>query len=481
MQQPVDEPAGVYSAGCQTSDDKSLKAEHYVARILFNTDLRARSGYSSRGGCNVKDSTIRILSLATVLLAASTAAAPNTVAQDRPLSPEFAEVYRVGGATAPDWAQFSIPTGLAFDGSGNLYVLDAQLFQVAIIDRNGELVRTVGRQGEGPGEFSSPATQVVWRDGRFAVADMGHNAYQVFNPDGELERFVKMSAGQGIMAGFSSMRSALRPDPRGAALIAQGMPGMMSQLSGMMAQVTGAEEKPGVDDRGLERVDLSGDVISAEPILQAWSPPEDPAAPLTIEDAQDMSMVAGMFAGDEKYFEPKLIWDVLPDGTIAYSDSSAYSIKLVGADGTANSVLRRPLQPEMVTRGIRSAMLDEQQRAYDEEMQGANAALAAAMAPGMLEVIRKALEDRDFFEEVPVVRGLKATWDGALWIQQRGDDPWDDSGPIDVFDADGEYAGTLPATEMPAAFGPDGLVAFVEHDEFDVPTIVVRRLPAEVR
>ena len=170
-------------------------------------------------------STIRILSLATVLLAASTAAAPNTVAQDRPLSPEFAEVYRVGGATAPDWAQFSLPTGLAFDGSGNLYVLDAQLFQVAIIDRNGELVRTVGRQGEGPGEFSSPATQVVWRDGRFAVADMGHNAYQVFNPDGELERFVKMSAGQGIMAGFSSMRSALRPDPRGAALIAQGMPG----------------------------------------------------------------------------------------------------------------------------------------------------------------------------------------------------------------------------------------------------------------
>ena len=430
----------------------------------------------------MKDSTIQTLSLATALLAASTAAAPNTVAQDRPLSPEFPEVYRVGGVTAPDWAQFSLPTGLAFDGSGNLFVLDAQLFQVAIIDRNGELARTVGSQGEGPGEFNSPTTQVVWRDGRFAVADMGHNAYQVFDPDGELERFVKMSAGQGIMAGFSSMRSALRPDPRGVALIAQGMPGMVSQFSGLIAQVTGgADDKPGVDERGLERIDLSGEVISATPILQAWSPAEDPAAPLTIEDAQDMSNLAGMFAGDEKYFEPKLIWDVLPDGTIAYSDSSAYSIKLVGADGTAKSMLRRPLQPEMVTRGIRSAMLDEKQRAYDEQMQGANAALASAMAPGMLEAMRKALEDRDFFEEVPVVRGLKATWEGSLWIQRRGDESWDDSGPIDVFDTDGEYTGTLPATEMPAAFGPDGLVAFVERDEFDVPTIVVRRLPAEVR
>ena len=156
----------------------------------------------------MNDSTIRMLSLATVLLAASTAASPPAIAQDRPLSPEFAEVYRAGGTTAPDWAQFGNPTGLAFDGSGNLYVLDPQLFQVAVIDRNGELVRTVGRQGGGPGEFNTPITQVVWRDGRFAVSDMGHNAYQLFAPDGELERFVKMSDGQGAMAGFSTMRSA---------------------------------------------------------------------------------------------------------------------------------------------------------------------------------------------------------------------------------------------------------------------------------
>ena len=433
----------------------------------------------------MNDSTIRMLSLTTVLLAASAAVAHPAVAQDRPLAAEFAEVYRVGGATAPDWAQFSIPTGLAFDGSGNLFVLDPQLFQVAIVNRNGELVRTVGQQGRGPGEFSSPATQVVWRDGRFAVADMGHNAYQVFNPDGELERFVKMSAGQGPMAGFSSMRGAIRPDPDGGALIAQGAPGMMSQISGMMAQVTGADEEPGIDDRGLERVDLSGDMVSATRILQAWSPPEDrPAAPLTVETALDVSRMAEMFAGDGRFFEPTLIWDVLPDGTIAYSDSSAYSITLVGKDGAARSVLRRPIQPEGVTRGIRAAMIEEQLRDFDEQTANASGPLGdlgAMMPAGMMDALRDALEKRDFFEEVPVVRGLKATWDGALWIQQRGDDPWDDSGPIDVFDANGEYAGTLPPAEMPAAFGPDGLVAFVERDEFDVPTIVVRRLPAEVR
>ena len=49
--------------------------------------------------------------------------------------------------------------------------------------------------------------------------------------------------------------------------------------------------------------------------------------------------------------------------------------------------------------------------------------------------------------------------------------------------ADGEYVGTFStdATAMPDAFGPDGLAAFIEFDEFDVARVVVRRLPAEVR
>ena len=81
------------------------------------------------------------------------------------------------------------------------------------------------------------------------------------------------------------------------------------------------------------------------------------------------------------------------------------------------------------------------------------------------------------------MRGLRATWDGSFWVQRRGDDPWDDNGPIDVLGANGEYLGTFAPGEpgMPLAFGPDGLIAFVEHDELDVATIVVKRLPAEVR
>ena len=74
-----------------------------------------------------------------------------------------------------------------------------------------------------------------------------------------------------------------------------------------------------------------------------------------------------------------------------------------------------------------------------------------------------------------MVRGIAVTWDGGLWIQRRGEDPWDDDGPIDVFNADREYLGTLAVGQptMPVAFGPDGLVVHMERDELNVPTLVV--------
>ena len=42
-----------------------------------------------------------------------------------------------------------------------------------------------------------------------------------------------------------------------------------------------------------------------------------------------------------------------PNGMIAYSDSSAYAIKLARPDGSVTDVLRRPLSPQEVSERIR--------------------------------------------------------------------------------------------------------------------------------
>ncbi len=88
-----------------------------------------------------------------------------------------------------------------------------------------------------------------------------------------------------------------------------------------------------------------------------------------------------------------------------------------------------------------------------------------------------------FHSEVPVIAAVRVTWDGILWVERSTEPGNNEPGPIDVLVPDGRYVGTFPAgrLEMPDAFGPDGLAAFVEADEFDVPVITVRRLPRQVR
>lgn len=437
-------------------------------------------------------------SLRNVLLIAAGAglagAGHEAAAQDRPLSGDFPEVYRVGGMNAPEWAFFEGSTDVAFDAAGHLYVLDDEAGHVVVVDPQGGLVRTTGRKGEGPGEFRRAMELVVWRDGRFAVSDMGHAAYQVFSAEGEFQRFVKMSAAEGPMAMFTGARSGIKADPLGNALIAQGAPSAIGRMAGLMAEAMGGDAEvgdTGVDDRGLERLALDGDVASATPVLQGWRVPrEENAQALSREDLADPSAMMKMF-GDIRYFEPGFFWDLLPDGTIAWSDSSAYAVKLARPGGEVIGVLTRPISPKAVTRPIREGTIADAIREMESQFEGQTAdpdlaqarEMMAAMMPDMMETMRKEAENREFYEEIPVVRGVRATWDGGLWIQRHGEEPWDEEGPIDVFGGDRKYVGTFAAgaPEMPAAFGPDGLVAYWEFDEMDVPTIVVKRLPREVR
>jgi hypothetical protein len=99
-------------------------------------------------------------------------------------------------------------------------------------------------------------------------------------------------------------------------------------------------------------------------------------------------------------------------------------------------------------------------------------------AESFLASERQRIANLEFFEEVSILRHLRTGWDGKIWVQRHGVDPSDDNGPIDVITMDGGYLGSYRAGAlgMPAAFGPDGLVAFVEEDELGVETVVVKRV-----
>ena len=62
----------------------------------------------------------------------------------------------------------------------------------------------------------------------------------------------------------------------------------------------------------------------------------------------------------------------------------------------------------------------------------------------MMEAERAAVENMQFYPDVPVVAALRVTWEGNLWVERSTDPGASKPGPIDVLAPDGRYIGHLP-------------------------------------
>ncbi len=421
-----------------------------------------------------------------ILTLALLPAEPALHAQDRVLTGDFPEVWRVGGLDAPEWAQFTHPGDMAFDGSGNLYVVDEDLHRIVKIGPDGNFLMTIGRPGEGPGEFGSLYGVIVWRDGTMAANDGGRELLHLFDADGDLERTVRWGAATGSVAFDLGASRTIRPGPRPGVIYAQGVDTGFERMLGAIAGLVGSEDREqSVDEYMIESIGLSGDVVDGEVLLEAWRPPRAEAPEAEEVDFTDFGAMLGT-VNDGPYFEPDLRWDAMPNGAIAYVDSTTYDIRIVWNGETLNR-LSRPIDPVPVTRRIES---DVRARLLREvpESESVQVGAVAGVDVGEIEAqieraIRDQIENREFYPVIPAVVELRATWDDALWVKRmEGSDP-DADLPIDVFDPRGNYIGTLPAggLGMPRAFGPNGLVAFWDLDELDIPSISVRHLPDDLR
>ena len=98
-------------------------------------------------------------------------------------------------------------------------------------------------------------------------------------------------------------------------------------------------------------------------------------------------------------------------------------------------------------------------------------------APDITAMMEGRIQSMEFGEEGPALAGLVTDWAGHLWVKRTGARVGEE-GPIDVLSGEGSYLGTLAPGEfqIPDAFGPDGLAAYIETDEMDVPRVVVKRL-----
>jgi hypothetical protein len=102
---------------------------------------------------------------------------------DKPVEIDAEELWRIGGED--DEEIFGVITDIIADREGNFYLLDAQLNEIKVYSSDGEYLRTIGREGEGPGEFRGAFGIFLVPGGNIGVLQTFPGKIVVLTPEGE--------------------------------------------------------------------------------------------------------------------------------------------------------------------------------------------------------------------------------------------------------------------------------------------------------
>ena len=343
---------------------------------------------------------------------------------DRALDWRFELAFTLGGKETDDESFYELSGArVGVDTDGNLYVLDTSAKRVVVFDAEGTHLRTMGGEGGGPGETRFPFALGVSPSGVASVLDISKRGLVRFGPDGAIldEMRVTFPYGGGPLI------------DRGGSLVipAQELDTESATFTDLLLAITGTDTL-----RIVSHVRPAGGTISLES--------------------------CGMrIQGMAPVFSPTMRWSPSEDG-VAVTTTADYDIAFYRGD-TLTRVVRRPIEPVRATREAAAASVGDGMRV---------AAAGAVRVCDSEEVV----EQRGIAATIPVIDGLTRGPAGTLWVRRSAGPGAPE--PIDVFDRDGIYLGTLPdGSPYPVAVTGDR-IATIETDEMDVDRLAVYRIVA---
>jgi sugar lactone lactonase YvrE len=108
--------------------------------------------------------------------------------------------------TEDEHLAFNYPSGVAVDRDGNIFILDSANARIQKFGPDGRYLATIGRKGQGPGEFIMPDTVDFDKDGNLVVADSAQARIHVIIGGGKDVRSIVVK---------EEMISGVRPLPSG--------------------------------------------------------------------------------------------------------------------------------------------------------------------------------------------------------------------------------------------------------------------------
>lgn len=225
----------------------------------------------------------------------------------------FVPELTIDDTSMPEDTFFEGVSSIVSDNDGNIYICDYKANNIKKFDSSGKHIKTIGRKGQGPGEFNMPF-EVAVTDDRLIVWDWGNRRLCVLTADGELMKSVQIFRGEGIP-------QKMRPLPNGNIVI---------ELEKIYY---GEQDKP--QDCLIEIFSPELEKIKTLYTQQVWR--------------NKFMRIESMFTNIIQPFSPLVCWDVSPEGKIAIGYPSAYDIELFDSEGGKISSFSHSYEPVKVT------------------------------------------------------------------------------------------------------------------------------------
>lgn len=221
---------------------------------------------------------------------------------------------------------------------GPVFVANAGTHEILALDEEGELRWRAGRQGEGPGEFSSLAGLQRWRGDTIVALDAARNVASLWTLSGEFVRSV--TAGTVVSESAEDVLLSL-----GGSLI-----GMLRD--GRMV-IRGPQRAFGEGRPGIRRVRTALTVV--DPDRNRSRVPAELPGPRVYELREPGPMpavLAPMSGGTAVTVDPE-------SSEIVWARADAYEVVELSPDGQARKVFRVEEPRETVTPSLRGAFLEQ--------------------------------------------------------------------------------------------------------------------------
>lgn len=305
---------------------------------------------------------------------------------------ELEELWRVGGADDYD-NLFGVVVQALNDEAGNIYLLDMQLGEVQVFSPEGAKIKTLSRQGQGPGEVTNPSDMCFLPSGNIGIVQTFPGKLVVIDREGIPVGDVLVGNADPAAGGF---RVLIDAQCNGTDLVMGGMTIEQAQA-------------------GQNRTNFLASFTEEGKEVTRYMSKE------TKLDFQNFEIIE-----KDQYFVFPRRWALAEDGRVyGPPKRDDYVINVYAKDGTLERVIEREY---------------ENRPRSKEEMERIESAIEAQTSQAPFEV------KTEICDTEPVITSIEIAPDGSIWVNTNRSAHEQPEGVLmtyDVFSPEGHFVKQL--------------------------------------